>query len=204
MSLSSSPLLTAADMTAFGYSAVADAVLMRVSSKVRRYTGQTIGAATSTASGRSPLVLPQYPVNSVASVVTAAGTAVSADDWFLRGNVITAPVCPGINDFEINYGPYPAAAREKYGWITVQYASGWATLPDELLELLCSIAARVAAGAGTAEAGLRTRTVGGESLTFAAEAISLDLTDREQAQLDGFFPNLRSGPRTTQLVAPWS
>lgn len=201
MPLSSEPIVTAADMAAFGYSAVDDTVLMRVSTKVRRYTGQTITAATSTAAGWSPLVLPQYPVQSVTSVTDELGTVLDESAWTLRGNVLTGPVCPGINDFEINL-PMTGSVRQP-GWVTVVYESGWDVVPDELLELICSIAARAAAGAPVAEAGLRSRTVGGESVTFAAEAISLDLTDREQEQLDEFFPNLRRGPRTIQLGSPW-
>ncbi|MGE3795107.1 MAG: hypothetical protein AB7I38_14430 [Dehalococcoidia bacterium] len=199
MPLSLEPLVTVSDMTDLGYDPVDVTILARVSAKVRRTTGQTISAATSTATGYSPMRLPQYPVRSITSVTTESGVELGAESWNLRGQVLTGPVSPGINDFEINLDGRGAT---RHGWLTVVYESGWDTLPDTLIELLCSIAARIASGEGVAAAGIREKHVGDQSLTFSAEALSLHLTDLEQQQLTALFP-ARSGPRTIALDPPW-
>lgn len=195
------PLITSSDMEWFGYDAPADGITSRASAMVRRHTRQTVTEATSVARGRSPLVLPQYPVQSVASVVDGLGNTLAASAYTLHGSILTGPVCPSINDFEINLAGDQGSTA---GWLTVTYQSGWAVVPDALLELVCAIAARMGATSGVAEAGIRQRQVGGETLTFAAEALSGSLTDREKADLDAFFPgHLTRGPRTVSLDPRW-
>lgn len=193
------PLISSADLSYFGYDDSIDvAILTRVSAIVRRHTKQTITRATSVAKGRSPLVLPQYPVVSITSVVNAAGTAVT--DYELNGSVLTAPYCAGVNDFEINLGTNPRSL----GRLTVTYESGYDFPPDELRELCCAIAARLAGTDGVAQAGIKAREVGGESLTFAAESLSGSLTDREMDELDAMFPKHLAGPpRTVRMDPAW-
>lgn len=199
MALSAEPLITVADMDDLGYTAADPKILARVSAKVRRFTGQNISATESTASGYSPLRLPQYPVRSITAVEDETGTAISDGDWRLRGQIITGPISPGINDFEVNLS---RRFNERLGWIKVTYQSGWEVLPDELLELICSIAARVASSQPAADAQLREKRVGDQALVFSSESLSLDLSDREQQQLRAYFP-AQGGPSTIQTSSPW-
>lgn len=192
------PIINSADMVEFGFSCVDPGVFNRVSARIRRHTGQAITAQESTASGRSPLVLPQYPVTSVTSVTTRAGTALTADSYQLNGSILTGPVCLGLNDFEINLGQ----DARNYGWLTVVYQSGWDAIPDELRELACSIAARIAATSDASAAGIESRKVGEEAITFSSAALTGGLTDDEKNSLDDIFPpHLRRGPRTVVLTA---
>lgn len=199
MPLSAEPLITVTDMDELGYDSVDPKILARVSAKVRRFTGQTISATESNAAGFSPLRLPQYPVRSITTVETEAGDELAAESWRLRGQILTGPISPGFNDFEINLS---GRRNERLGWLKVTYQSGWEVLPDELVELICSIAARVASSAPAATAQLREKRVGDQSLVFSSESLSLDLSDREQQQLRAFFPRL-AGPATIQTSPPW-
>lgn len=192
------PIINSGDMAEFGYPCADYEILNRVSARIRRHTGQAITEQESTARGRSPLVLPQYPVRSITSVTTRAGTVIPTGSYQLNGSILTGPACPGINDFEINLGQNP----RDHGWLTVVYQSGWALaeIPDELRELACSIAGRISATSDAAAAGIESRRVGEEAVTFSSAALTGGLTDEEKASLDAIFaPHLRRGPRTVVM-----
>lgn len=172
------PLVTAADLTAYGYDTVPDGLLARASARVRRYTRQQItpGTSTVTVTGDGPWLLPQRPVTAVVSVTDADGDAVS--DYELRGQWLHSSVC----------GP-----------LEVAYEHGYDTLPDDLVELVCAIAARLGEMPGAVGAGARTEQSGGESVTWGVEAYTSasGLTRGEQAALNRIYPNR---PRSVRLI----
>lgn len=171
------PLATAEDMAAFGYEPVDDAVLLRASTRVRRYTRQQItpGTSTTTLTGVGPWRLPQRPVTRVIEVKDKDGNRVR---WELRGSVLCSRSCAPL---------------------TVEYEHGMDPLPDALVELVCQIASRIAATPAGLVAGVRTEQAGAETITWGSDAYaaSSGLTDEEKEALDVLFPKL---PRTVWLV----
>src|SRR5690606_17891848 len=141
------PLLaTAADLEDYGYAAIPDEVLhemlLRASARVRRYTRQRITAGTSTVTlPSSPYKLPQRPVRAVNSVATAEGVPLG---------------------YTLNAGGVIEVAGCHDGPVVVDYDHGFETLPDELIELVCSIASRLASTPAGMHAGARTEQAGGE------------------------------------------
>jgi hypothetical protein len=168
------PLATAADLAFYGYEDVPDEILDRASARVRRYTGQQITAGTSTVElARAPYRLPQRPVTSVESVTRPD------DDEELEFTLKSA----GVLKVSGRCGP-----------IVVDYSHGFAVLSDELIELVCAIASRLAKTPDALSLGHRTEQAGGESITYGAEAYAAvgGLTPGEQEALDGLFPRLPS------------
>ena len=170
------PLVTAADMAAYGYPPASDAVLARASARVRRYTGQQItrGTSTVTLNGVGPWLLPQRPVVAVTSAVDADGQPVAFE---VRGQHVYVDGCPPV---------------------TVTYEHGWDQLPDGLVEVVCQIANRLATQPDAVASGVRQESAGGEAITWSVEALegSAGLTPAERKALDGFFPRW---PRTVML-----
>jgi hypothetical protein len=164
-------------MTAYGYDAVSAGMLARASARVRGYTGQNITTGTSivTLAGSSPWLLPQRPVTSVTSLLDADGNDV---EYTLSGPWVFADAC----------GP-----------LTVEFSHGYAVLPDNLLELVCAIAARMGGLPSAVAAGARTEQAGGEAVTWGVEAFnsSSGLTSSEEKSLRRLFPKR---PRSWRLV----
>ena len=169
------PLATAADLTDFGYEDVPVALLLRASTRVRRYTRQEItpGTTTVTLHGVGPWLLPQRPVTEVTTVVDAEENQVEHE---LRGQHLHTRRC----------GP-----------LTVTWSHGFSPLPDELVELVCSIASRMASTPAGMHAGARTEQAGGESVTWGSDAYggTTGLTETERAELDRLLPRLPSTVR---------
>lgn len=173
------PLITAADLTEYGYEAAASKIAV-ASARARRFTRQQItpGTSTTTLHGLGPWLLPQRPVVAVTAVTDANGNDVGYE---LEGQRIkSATVC----------GP-----------LTVTWDHGYNPLPDGLIELVCAIAARLAAVTTAMAAGVRTEQAGGESITFGADGWSgtTGLTRPEREALREYYPKL---PRTTHLAPP--
>lgn len=171
-------LITEADLTAFGYDTAAVAKAAAASARVRRYTGQQITAGTSTIelNGTGPWLLPQRPVTEVTSVQDADEEDV---EWALAGPYLSSNVCPPL---------------------TVAWSHGFDPLPDELVELVCSIAARLASTPEGLSTGARTEQAGGEAVTWGADAYggTTGLTSAERKGLDRIFPKR---PRLTLMDA---
>lgn len=173
------PLVTPLDMAAYGYEQVSDAILARASARVRRFLRQQITAGSSVivVQGPGPWLLPQRPVNVVTSVVNRQGNPVA---WELIGPRLQAAECAPL---------------------TVGYTHGWPIeeLPDDLTELVCAIAARLAQTPSTVGAGARTEQAGGESVTWGVEAFSAGsgLTPAEEGSLRHIYPTL---PSTIYLI----
>lgn len=173
-------LATQADATSFGYGTISDAMFKRASARVRGYTRQTISSATSTITVRGPIVvLPERPVQSITTVKDLTYPddiyTLEADEWVLRpGGVLETP------DFGGN--------------LEVAYSHGFATVPDEVIELVCGVAARLASISEAASTGVQQESAGSESVTFGFDsykAIS-DLTTGEKAVLDRIYPRQAS------------
>lgn len=166
------PLATAEDLAEYGYPADAENLLARASARVRRYTGQLITAGTST------VELPGRPYRLLQAPVTAVTSVAAVPD----GNALS-------------YRLGAAGVLYVYGCdgpITVEYDHGYEILPDGLIELVCSIAARLASTPEGMLAGARTEQAGGESITWGTDAYSgaTGLTSTEKAELDRLFPKL--------------
>lgn len=163
--------------TAYGYGTITSAMFARASARVRGYTRQDITAGTSTIIARGPIIqLPQRPVNAITSITDnfpdTPYVLVEKDDYLLRsGSVIEAP----------RFG----------GNLTIAYTHGWATLPDELVELVCQVASRLTNTSASNAAGVQQETGGSESVTFGFDSYNAisDLSSGEKAVLDRLFPN---------------
>jgi hypothetical protein len=164
------------DATAFGYGTIASAMFKRASSRVRGYVGQQITAGTSTVIVRGPVVvMPERPVTAITTVVDVSMPddpyTLEAEEFVVRsGGILETP----------NFG----------GNLEVTYAHGFATVPDELVELVCGVASRLAQINVAAATGVQQESAGSESVTFGFDsykAIS-DLNAGEKAVLDRLFP----------------
>lgn len=171
-------LATQTDAIAFGYGTISEAMFNRASARVRGYASQKITADSSTITVRGPIVrLPERPVTAITSVTDIsdpdAPVALTTEQWTLRpGGILETP----------NFG----------GNLEVVYAHGFATVPDEVKELVCNVASRLATIPTAAASGVQQETAGSESVTFGFDsykAIS-DLTAGEKAVLDRLFPRL--------------
>jgi len=162
------------DATAYGYGTITAAMFARASARVRGYTRQQITEGTSTISARGPIVqLPQRPVTEITSVTAILDdpTVLDTDDWVLRaGGVLEVP----------RYG----------GNLEIVYDHGWATLPDELVELVCGLASRLTNVNPAAGAGVQQETGGSESVTFGFDSYNAisELSTGEKRVLDRMFP----------------
>jgi hypothetical protein len=163
-------LATTLDAEAFGLTVTSEA-LLRASMRVRSFTGQQISAGTSTVTLRGPVSrLPQRPVVSVTTVLDEDGEAV---EYEMNGSQITA---------------------ESTGLLTVEYDHGYAdgSYPDELVELVCTIAARLEGQSDALAAGVTQEQSGSASQTFGMDAFraASSLTSEEKAVLNRLFPRL--------------
>ena len=182
-------LATQSDATAYGYGTIATAMFARASARVRGYTRQTITAQTTTTTGRGPVILlPERPVNTITSVTDVTDpdntVALTSDEWILRsGGVLEAGA----------YG----------GNLEVVYSSGWATLPDELIELVCGLASRLSNLNAAATSGVQQETGGSESVTYGFDSYNAisELSTGEKRVLDRLFP-ARAGVVVMQAAQP--
>lgn len=172
-------LATAADLTDYGYDSVPAGMLDRASVRVRRYTGQQITAGSSVVTLPGPSYhLPQRPVNEVTSVQTLDG-----------GDV----------EYELCYGGYVRPRFKRFHPIVVGYNHGYDTLPDAVIEVVCSVAARMSATPAAVGSGAQTEQAGGESVTWGSDAYAgtTGLTRAERKELDRLFPRI---PKTVRLL----
>lgn len=162
--------------TAYGYGTIASGFFARASARVRGYTRQTISSVTDTVVGRAPLIqLPERPVNTITSVTDVSDpdntVLLGSDEYTLRaGGLLEIP----------GYA----------GNVSVVYTAGWATLPDELVELVCGVAARLAEVNIDVATGVQQETGGSESVTYGFDSYNAisELTTGEKRVLDRIFP----------------
>ena len=171
------------DATGYGYGTIAAGYFARASARVRSFAksrGVSLDPNTYTVTMRGPSGrLPNRPVRSITSVsdveIPSDPVALDSDLWTLRtGGVLEVPL----------YG----------GNLSVVYAGGYLTVPDEVVELVCAIASRMANTAAAASTGVQQETGGSESVTFGFDSYSgiSDLTTGEIRSLGRMFPLLPS------------
>lgn len=155
-------LATVADAAFYGYALPdADAVtwLARASVRVRRAAGFQVTSATTTVQLEvqdREIHLPSPPVTAVTSVA-----AVHQDDT-------TTPLARGAL-WRWNKGEI-ISLHTAVEIVEIVYTHGFVTSPDELIELVCSVAVRLSNTPIGMEAGVRSVTIDDYSRTFAAEA----------------------------------
>lgn len=168
------------DATAYGYGTIASGYFNRASARVRRFArsrGYSVDSATHTLIARAPKIqLPYRPVSSITSVTNVedgVSEVLTSRDWELRGGgMLEVP----------NYD----------GNVSVVYVSGLSVYADELVEVVCAIASRMANTAAGVQSGVQQETGGSESVTFGSDSWSgiSDLTKGEIASLSAMFPML--------------
>lgn len=173
-------LATQADLTRFGYPTPenADALLLRASARVRLAAGhQNVNAGQSTVTlpiprHESSVRLWQFPVTSVDSVTLDDGAALTSDDYQLVGQ-------------ELFLYRHARWCRS----VTVTYSYGWTTPPDELVELVCSVATRLSGTRPDRDPAIQAKTVGDVSETYNPAALDTvsGLLPGEEATLRRIF-----------------
>ena len=145
--------------------------LNRAAIRVRGWLRQRITMAQSTINASGPIVrLPQRPVVSV-DAVTLDGAAI---DYTLKAGVVTVDTG---EEFQITY------------------THGFAEVPDEILELVCQIASRMADAPKELQQGVQQATNGPFTVGYGMDAWKAQsgLTAGEKATLRRYWPE---PPRT--------
>lgn len=158
----------------------AEALLASASARVRAYTGQTFEESTTTDRVRvrnGRVRLPQRPVTAVASVVDVEGTAVEFT-WHAGDFVNVAALGP-LRRFDVE--PY----RNGVAWLDVTYTHGYATIPADVVEVVCSIVLR-ALGSDPSASAITQESVEGYSYSMGAAgaAGAVGMLNDEKAALD--------------------
>ena len=174
-------LATTSDAALFDLT-VTDGALMRASARIRGHVRQqiTYGAST-TVLPWSNRRLPERPVVSVESVTDEDGvTLTEGTDWALAGDRIDT---------------------SSTGRLTVAYTHGFTTLPDELVELVCTVAARMGGMPAELQAGVQSQGAGPFQQTYGWDSYKAasGLTEGEKQVLARYWPRL---PRTITLGSP--
>ncbi|MET8985835.1 hypothetical protein ABZW49_10340 [Nonomuraea wenchangensis] len=174
------PLASPADAARLGYALPEGReaeFLARASARLRREAGRPISSTVSTL--RLPVDggtvrLPGGPITDVSAVVRLAedgGSALTGWRWDGRERIHGIPLWCGD--------------------IAVTYTHGFAVIPDELLDLVCSVAMRLSStdDAAGMEAGIRSESIDDYQVTYAAEAVETasGLLPGEASQLAGFL-----------------
>lgn len=174
-------LASTADAAEYGLT-VTTASLLRASARIRGHVRQqiTYGAST-TILPWSNRRLPERPVVSVESVTDEDGvTLTEGTDWKLVGDRIDT---------------------SSTGRLTVAYTHGFTALPDELVELVCTVAARMGGMPAELQAGVQSQGAGPFQQTYGWDSYKAasGLTEGEKQVLARYWPRL---PRTITLGSP--
>lgn len=159
----------------------AEALLDDASAAVRAYIGQSVDSAEQTARLRvrnGAVRLPRRPVTAVESVEDVNGNAI--DFTWDAGQVVTLG-----SSFTDGWSTEPT--RSAYIWVDVTYTAGWATVPADLVAVVCQIAGR-ALGRPADSTGMTSESIAGYSYSVggAAAAGPLGLLSDEKAVLDRY------------------
>lgn len=174
-------LANQSDATSYGYGTIGAGYFKRASARVRRFAlarGYSVDSASFTVEVRGSVArLPNRPVRSITTVTDIEDAddeyVLEADEYQLRnGGILETP----------NFG----------GQLEVVYDGGLASLPDDLVELVCAIASRMANTAAGAASGVQQETGGSESVTYGFDSYTgiSDLTTGEIQSLRRMFPVL--------------
>lgn len=194
-------LATIAEAASMGY--VLDPIsgpmlLDRASARIRAYTGQTISRVIGDVAVipiiRGVARLPQRPADKPITVLLDGVAFVEGTAWHWD------PVRSALRCLSVHL---PSANGPTDGWFcaersaTVTYSHGFVTIPQELVEVVCSVAARMASSPAGLAGGIRSETAGDVSVTYATESLSAAgaLLPSEQGILDRLV-----GRRTTATL----
>lgn len=162
----------------------ATALLGYASAVVRTFTGQHFTQVTETVrlpvrAGRCRL--PQYPVTGVSAVAVAEGSAITFS-W-VAGQVVDCNPSQ-LNAFEIE--PF----RTRLQWVDVTYTHGYATVPADVVGVVCDVAA-AALASPPEDSGVQTETLGPFSTSYGSNYPGgVRLT---QSQRDRLMPYMLPG-----------
>lgn len=186
--MSDTPLATVADAASFGY--VLDPTsgpqfISRASARIRGYTGQTISRVIDDVVDltvvRGTIWLPQRPADKPTSVVIGGNVFLENSTWHWD------PVNTRLVDVTTRFSSANWAMWDRYNeYATITYSHGFTVIPDEVLEVVCAVAYRLANSTDGRETGRAQESVGGVSVTFATEATvsAASLLPGEKATLD--------------------
>lgn len=161
----------------------ADSALTDVSAAVRAYTGQQFLIDEITARlpvRRNKIRLPQRPVTAVDTVDDVDGN--SLEFTWDAGDVVYLDSVAG-RAFELETVPRRLPLR----WADVTYTAGYETVPDDIVAVVCSIAAR-SLGATPEHAGVTSMSLGDAAIGYGTVGASgaLGMFDGERAVLDRY------------------
>lgn len=175
------PLASDEDALEYGLTVTA-ASLLRASARIRGHVRQQITYGTSVVVLPEPSRrLPERPVVSVESVTGEDGAAlVAGTDYELVGDRIETT---------------------RTGRLTVTYTHGLIDLPDELVELVCTMAFRLGSIPAALVAGTQQEGAGPWQHTYGFDShkAASGLTAGEKEVLARYWPTL---PRTIALGSP--
>lgn len=159
----------------------AEALLDDASAAVRAYIGQSVNSASQTTRLRvrnGAIRLPRRPVTAVAGVEDVDGNTL--DFTWDAGQVVTLG-----RSFTDGWSVEPT--RSAYTWVDVTYTAGWASVPADLVAVVCQIAGR-ALGRPADSTGMTSESIAGYSYSVggAAAAGPLGLLSDEKAVLDRY------------------
>ncbi len=164
-----------------------ESLLLRASVRIRRAAGYPISSTTSTVryvvdDGRVTLLgSPVTAVTAVAKLAEDGGGTLTGWRWDGGNRLFGVP---------------------SWGQVNVTQTHGWTVIPDELKDLVCSVAARlgVSGGAAGMEAGIRSESIDDYSVTYAAETLTMasDLLEGEKAALR----QILGAPPSAYVVRP--
>lgn len=178
------PLATPADAARFNKGVVSEAALLVASARVRGFTHQQFFTNTDTIRTRGGRLvpLPGKPLQAIVSVVDSYGNPVS---WQERSN---GAIFVG------------QAGNLQSDQVDITYRSGWDTLSDDIIELVCSVAKRLQDLNPALEEGAVSETGGSEGMTFGWDSYQGvgDLVTSEKTRIARFFPKV---PRAIVLSA---
>lgn len=158
----------------------ADALLRDASASVRAYTrcdflaatGDTVRVRVKNGKAR----LPNGPVTAVSSITDMNGNDLTFT-WY-GGDVIDLTATP-LNVWEIN------GWSTSQQWLDVTYDHGYSTVPDEVVKIVCRIAA-TALDSPAEDAGTQSESIAGYSYTRGVVAAAGGLFESEKAELDAY------------------
>lgn len=155
-------------------------IIKDVSAAIRREARQQISRNTSTikvTSRAGRLALPEHPVVSITSVIDYAGHAITYS-WYAGWGEIVVDSSMLLNSWEVE----PFSFSNPTLPATVTYVHGYNPVPDDILGVACSMAAR-ALGATPTDAGVTSESLGSYSVTYgsAAAAGGFGMLDAERA-----------------------
>lgn len=162
----------------------ATTLLGYASAVVRTYTGQHFTQVTETV--RLPVRggrvrLPQAPVTDVSAVAVAEGSAITFS-WVAGQHVDCNPST--INAFELE--PF----RTRLQWVDVTYTHGYATVPADVVGVVCDMAA-AALASPPEDSGVQTETLGPFTTSYGTNYPGgVRLT---QSQRDRLAPHMIAG-----------